>query len=345
MPEISGGRVRNSSIDLFRYIAAVMVVAIHTQPFSDVSGEAGYVFSQILPRAGVPFFFAVSGYFYIQKLEKKQKPFLPYIRRLLVPYVIWSCVYYLVDFCAGGYQQPVQFLGECVYRFLITGSHVHFWFFPALIYSVCLATLAFKIKAGRWLIPVSVILYLVGCLGCSYYELGIRIPVLSGLFLTSEFTLIRRILLMGFSFFVSGYLVYKIRDKAFRATTNKGLFLIWCITVVIWLSEICFVRAMEYQENIIITFGLYPLVAAILLILLRNPLPEAAAFSGMARVIANFTFYSHPLCIRGLSFIGSHLLHVDISETPVFFMTLILTFAGGFIIYKWDNKLLNKIVI
>lgn len=58
---------RNCSIDLFRYVCAIMVVAIHTNPFTDVDAELGYIFTQIVPRIGVPFFFAVAGYFYIAK--------------------------------------------------------------------------------------------------------------------------------------------------------------------------------------------------------------------------------------------------------------------------------------
>ena len=40
---------RNCSIDIFRYICAIMVVAIHTSPFSEINDELGYVFTQIVP--------------------------------------------------------------------------------------------------------------------------------------------------------------------------------------------------------------------------------------------------------------------------------------------------------
>lgn len=78
---------RNSSIDIFRYICAIMVIAIHTHPFMEISEKCGYVFTQITPRIAVPFF-AAAGYFYIQKLEKNEKPFWMYIKRLLITYFI-----------------------------------------------------------------------------------------------------------------------------------------------------------------------------------------------------------------------------------------------------------------
>ena len=61
---------RNCSIDIFRYICAIMVVAIHSSPFTDINKDLGYIFTEIVPQIAVPFFFITSGYFYIKGLEK-----------------------------------------------------------------------------------------------------------------------------------------------------------------------------------------------------------------------------------------------------------------------------------
>lgn len=114
-------KVRNCSIDIFRYVCAVLVVGIHTHPLSDFNYEAGYIFSDIVPRIAVPFFFAAAGYFYIQKLESGKKPFL----------------------------------ASCAYRFLVTGTYEHFWFFPALLFAVCFTTLLFQLGGKRLLVPFS----------------------------------------------------------------------------------------------------------------------------------------------------------------------------------------------
>ena len=337
-------KMRNCSIDIFRFVCAIMVVAIHTHPFADVNKELGYIFTQIIPRIGVPFFFAVAGFFYTQKLEKGQESFLPYIKRLLITYFIWSCFYYIIDFAQGGYLNLKEFVISCVYQFVITGSHYHFWFFPALIFAVCLTTLMFKVKYNKVIVPLSIILYIVGCLGSSYYELGIHVPILGKLFMISQFSLIRRILLMGFPFFTCGYLVYKIKDKIFGAISNKSLLIIWIAVTIIWLAEIGMVIALRWQNNIIITEGLYLLVVVTLVLLLRNPLPKYKSFSNKSRVLANFTYYSHPFWIACLDFMGNSILHVTITETPMFFMTIGLSCIGGLVIYKWDNKLVNFFV-
>ena len=337
-------KIRNCSIDIFRYICAIMVVAIHTHPFSDINENLGYIFTEIIPRIGVPFFFATSGYFYIQKLENNQKPFFSYCKRLFITYFIWSCIYFVIDFLQWGYSNPKSFLSRCIYHFIITGSWEHFWFFPALIFSVCLSTIIFRIRCSKIIIPLSIFLYIIGCLGCSYYEISIHIPVLENLFSFSHFNLIRRILLMGFPFFVSGYLVYKIREPTFHILTNKVLLFIEIVVIIIWLAEIYLVRILKWQNNIIITFGLYLLVVFTLLILLRNPLPQYRTLSCKSRILANFTYYSHPLYIMGLNILADKLLHMNLTATPIFLLTTGLTFICGISIYRYNNKVLNYIV-
>ena len=55
-------RARNCSIDIFRYICAIMVVAIHTHPFSEINEELSYA-SLIATRTAVPFFLQLQDIF------------------------------------------------------------------------------------------------------------------------------------------------------------------------------------------------------------------------------------------------------------------------------------------
>lgn len=341
---MSETKVRNCSIDIFRYICAIMVVAIHTHPLSDINAQLGYILVQIIPRVGVPFFFATAGYFYIQKLEKGKAPFFKSFKRLLITYIIWTCLYYLIDFVRWGYSNPKYFGVTGLFNFFIAGSHYHFWFFPAIIFAVCCTTLIFKIRLSKCLIPLSIILYSVGCFGCSYYELGVNIPFLEKLYTFSQFDLIRRVLMMGFPFFVCGYFVHKIKDKVFNRVSTKKLLLIWCVTIAVWLIEIYIVWTFNWQTNIIITFGLYLLVVVTLLVLLKIPLPQYESLSSKTKFLANFTYYSHPFLIEGLDYITNNYIQLKLTETPMFILVILLTCLWGLIIYKLDNKWLNRIV-
>ncbi len=328
---------RNSSIDIFRYFCSLLVVLIHAHPFADINFNADYIVSTILPRIGVPFFFAVAGFFYIQKLESNLKVFIPYIKRLLQTYFIWTLIYYAIDFFSWGYGQLKGFIVTGTINFLIKGSYYHFWFFPAIIFCVCFTTLLFKLKLNKIIIPLSIILYIIGCLGCSYFQVTSNLPILGVLYNSEYFTLIRRIFLMGFPFFVSGYAVYKIKNKILNKLSNTKLLTAVVLSVILWLAEIYAVLKLGLSANIIITFALYPMVIITLMYLLKNPLPQCQKLAGKCRCLANFTYYSHPLALLVLN-------NFNMPKLVIFFITVIIIFILGSIIYKINNRYLNYIV-
>lgn len=49
-------------IDYFRVIAAFLIVAIHTSPFASFSETGDFIFTRIIARVAVPFFFMTSGF-------------------------------------------------------------------------------------------------------------------------------------------------------------------------------------------------------------------------------------------------------------------------------------------
>ena len=141
---------RNNSIDIFRYVCALMVVAIHAHPFCELGVNADFFFSTLLPRIAVPFFFAASGYFYIKKLESgAERCFSQYLKRIVTTYALWSVIYFIFTFCKGGYSALKWFAVSSVYNFFVKGSYYHFWFFPALIISVCLITVFYKMNLKK----------------------------------------------------------------------------------------------------------------------------------------------------------------------------------------------------
>lgn len=85
---------RTNSIDLFRYVCAIMVVIIHSS-FWASWGKFGFFVGHVFPRIAVPFFFAVSGYFYIKALENGKAPLLKQVKHLFSIYTFWSLVYLL----------------------------------------------------------------------------------------------------------------------------------------------------------------------------------------------------------------------------------------------------------
>ncbi|MBD5383657.1 MAG: acyltransferase, partial [Ruminococcaceae bacterium] len=54
---------KSGSLDIFRVIAAVLVIAIHTAPLETTAPDADFFLTRILARIAVPFFFMVTGMF------------------------------------------------------------------------------------------------------------------------------------------------------------------------------------------------------------------------------------------------------------------------------------------
>lgn len=338
-------RKRNESIDIFRYVCAIMVVAIHTRPLEELGEEWGYLTTQILPQIGVPFFFAVAGYFYASKLEKGEKSLGVYMRRLLRTYLLWSCLYYLIDFAQWGHSQLKGFIVNCVYSFVVVGSHYHFWFFPALIFSAGVTTALFRWKKA--IILGSVILYTVGCLGTSYYQIGIKIPVLERLFLYPQFIVLRRFLMLGFPCFIIGYVVLNVQKKLEKTTHKmKYVYVGWGCSFAVWAMEICLISTMEWQNSMVMTFGLYFLTAETLLLLCYDPLSPILVekMPDCCRCLANFTYYSHPLVMTCLQSLIGFSIGKELAQTPLFVATVVTTFLGGFAVYRWDNKQFNWLI-
>lgn len=325
---------RNCSIDIFRYVCAVLVVAIHTQPFSDLHAGLGFVFTQILPRIAVPFFFLVAGYFYTGKLESGKPCFLPYVKRLFITYFIWSVIYFIAQTVKNPPANLIKSALIFGFRAVTTGSAYHFWFFPALFFAVIFTTLLFKIKCKKLLLPLAGIAFVVGCLGCSYYHLGVNIPVLGSLFAHPKFEEIRRVFLMGFPFFAAGYLV-RLTEKAMNTLSKKTLWLLWGGSAAVWLLEIGLVMYLGWQQNIVLTFGLLPFSVMTVLVLLRYPLSGKEQAARACQVGANFTYYAHPLL---LSFLGS------LSATPQFLIAVAVCGVIAFGVYKWNHKIVNFLV-
>ena len=341
MPQDS--KSRNAAIDVFRYICAILVIAIHTNPGNDFGGTLGFILNDMIPRIAVPFFFITAGYYYIRKLENGEAPFFPYIKRILITYSLWSTVYFAVMFIHGGYADLKVFAVNSVINYLYYGSYYHFWFFPALIFAVCFTTLIWKLGIKKAILPISIAAYLIGCIGCAYYSIGVRIPVLGTLFSSESFMGIRRMFLMGFPFFASGYAVLLIEKKKDELKMN-ALVPAWIVSFIIWLAEIVVVVKLGLYNNIVITAGLYLLTAATLLLLLHTDLRIKPAIASKTRLLANFTYYSHPLFLIPLRRALSGWIGLEKNCLAAFIGTALLTFAVGMILIKINNKHLNKLM-
>lgn len=175
----AGYQKKNScaGIDWFRILAAVMVIAIHIGPLSNISSDMDYLVTYCAGRVAVPFFLMTTGYFVIApwKMSRGAETgrVLRFLKKTLLLYGVSIALYLPVNLYAGELPDSV---GGLFRMLLFDGTFYHLWYFPAVILG-CLLTMAMLRKLSvRTVFILAFVLYLVGVGGDSWFGLVTRIP-------------------------------------------------------------------------------------------------------------------------------------------------------------------------
>lgn len=173
-------KLRNlGGIDYFKFIAALLVVAIHTSPLSTFSADADFIFTRVLARTAVPFFLMVTGYFllpqYLFEKSMDMRPLCRFLKKTFLLYGVAIIIYLPINFYAGHFQGIS--IADFLRAFLFDGTFYHLWYLPASIVGVLIIySIGYKLSF-RFLVIICFILYLIGLFGDSYYGFIANSPV------------------------------------------------------------------------------------------------------------------------------------------------------------------------
>lgn len=170
------------AIDIMKFIGAWMVVVIHTKPLQPYSAVWNTYTAEGICRIAVPFFFAVSGVFLYQKLERttdRKQAFCICMRqsgRNFQMYFIWSVVYWIISLLHAGTVSRAVF-AEQMRLFFCDASVYHFWYLVALIYGIPLMGIVFRWDR-KYLGLLCVLPWIFRCIQFTYRWIpgGDRIP-------------------------------------------------------------------------------------------------------------------------------------------------------------------------
>ena len=173
-----------SGLDHFRLVAALWVVAIHTSPLASFSADADFWFTRVLARLAVPFFLMTSGYFVLPGMlcgnRTQLYPARRFVIRTAILYGLAILLYLPLGFYAGHYRALTP--ADTLRMLLFDGTFYHLWYLPAAILGTLLLYGLSRKLPLRGVLAVSVILYLAGLLGDSYYGLVQEIPALNAVY-------------------------------------------------------------------------------------------------------------------------------------------------------------------
>lgn len=342
MPSINipqNTKVHNNAIDIFRFVAAVLVVSHHTDALAEIHPMLSYLVSQVIPRVSVPFFFAVAGYYYSAKLESGHGGYWDYIKRLLRTYTVWSVIYFVGDYLLnGGFD-----IKKVLLDYFIFGSAYHFWFFPALILSVSVFTAMHKLRLHKLLIPVSLVLYLIGCLSHVYYRIGGEIPFVKALVQLPDWRWISHVFTLGFPSFILGYVLYLTRNQSTSVKHTRRKDILAGFMLVVFLGEILILKVFDWARTTAQSVGLYLFTYAILDCLLNHPMPQCEKVGRTCRVLANVTFYSHVLFIFIFNEMNTTIFAERLTYTVKFLFVFLLSLILGVLLRLGKGKFVKAL--
>ena len=115
---------RNLSFDFIRCVAIVFVICIHSMALID-----GMVNLSIFPRlvktvldtfiySGVPLFIMLSGSLLLTKEESLSVFFIKRIRRILLPFFLWSMLVYAILYVQEGGRNPMEWFTFFIYKYV-----------------------------------------------------------------------------------------------------------------------------------------------------------------------------------------------------------------------------------
>lgn len=336
---------RNYSLDVVRLVAALVVVVCHTYLLE----EGNYVLHQFVarfaPRVSVSFFFAISGYYYIKAINKKDI-FKKQIKSLLTVYIAWTIVYYAASFVDNvvlGDASVGKFLIERVVFFFTEGSYSHFWFFTAMIYSVIMATVANRMggKKGLWgLTILSLVFFAIGNLGTGYYSVGAKIPCLNVLYgeYAETFFILRGIFCMGLPYFMLGYWLNEWED-ALLSMDSKKFMRLYVLASLLYVVEIFFlIVGINGTERPEVFVMLYPMAFMVMALLLRNPMPGWSKAAPFCKRMSGYIYYVHPLLILVFELVAEK-LSIFMPSYILYVFVIGVALVSGIILMKLCRKI------
>lgn len=181
-----------AGIDYFRQAAAFMVIAIHISPLSGWNKGIDYLITYCIGRIAVPFFFMTTGYFvlapYVFSNFKNKYTIHKYLVKNIRLYLIVTVLYIPISIYSKNMPKTII---EVIKQLFFDGTFYHLWYFPAAIIGCIILVYLIK-KSMQSTIYFSLIAYIIGLFGDSYYGLIENVPLIrllyTGIFSISSYT-------------------------------------------------------------------------------------------------------------------------------------------------------------
>lgn len=288
-------------LDYFRIVAAFMIIAIHTSPLLSIDNTADFIFTRIIARIAVPFFFMVTGFFVFdtegENIIARSDVFRKLVIKTLKIYGLAILLYLPVNIYTG-YFSNKDVLSNVFKDTVFNGSLYHLWYLPASILGVAIIYVLSNKLGNKCVLIVTCILYVIGLFGDSYYGIAAGIPIIRSFYgiLFSVFDFTRNGIFFTPLFLVLGSIIGKQHNESKK---NKYI-LGFTISMVFLLLEgmLLHYSGLQRHDSIYLMLGVTMYFLFNILLLWRG------SGNKNLRTISMIMYIIHPLVIiliRGMA--------------------------------------------
>ena len=292
-----------SGIDYFRFIAALLIVAIHTSPLSSFSETGNFIFTRIVSRVAVPFFFMTSGFFLISRYTCNAEKLEAFIKKTTLIYGVAILLYIPIN-VYNGYFKMDNLLPNIIKDIVFDGTLYHLWYLPASIIGAAIAWYLVKKLNYPKALMVASVLYLIGLFGDSYYGITEKISCLNSLytyiFQVTDYT--RNCIFFATIFFILGGF---IADNRPQITFGKS-FLGFAISLALMLGEAMILHHFDLQRHDSMYVFLLPCMYFLFIVILHFKGKRLVSLRTASLII----YIIHPMMIVVIR-LFSKLLHIQ----------------------------------
>ncbi len=155
----------HNGIDLFKFLMALCVVAIHTIPHIGLSGKTSFTAVTYFIDCAVSFFFTAAGFLLGKKVLRvadkgeKCRILLDYALKMTKMYILWSVIYLpqVIYYYVTNHMKPGYCAWDFIRRFIFVGDNYNsyiLWYLLSSIFGALFAALMLKadLNERTWII-------------------------------------------------------------------------------------------------------------------------------------------------------------------------------------------------
>jgi serine/alanine racemase len=303
-----------AALDSFRLAAAFLVVANHVSPLEAFSPTADFILTRVIARVCVPFFLMTTGFFLCSdETPPDGKRLGSVMKKTAVLFGVAILLYLPLNFYNGYFENPPL---RIVSDVLFNGTFYHLWYLPAVLLVLPAAWLSWRAFGLRATFAASLVLYVVGLGGDSYYGLVSQVPFLKTFYDAIFAVAGSTRLLRAPVFLLLGCMLRVQKTPVGRSASAAGL----AVSAALLIAEALWLRSTGFQRSDRMYVMLLPCMYFLFSLLTQPGAQGRAKRPGRLRGktlrdVLMLVYIIHPWCIvliRGFArLVGMKALLVD----------------------------------